>query len=234
MNEIKKSIAKLANPERAKVNAWFFKTGIGQYGEGDKFAGLTVPQCREIAKKFLKLDLREIKQLLNSGIHEERLISVFILVDKFQKSNDRDKNEIFDFYVKNSEKINNWDLVDASADKIVGAFLSDKDRKVLYDLAKSKNLWRKRIAIIATFYFIKFNKEYNDTFKISEILMSDKHDLIQKAVGWMLREAGKRVSEKEEIKFLKKHYKAMPRTMLRYAIERFDPKLKEDFMKGRL
>ncbi len=239
IDELKKEVLKTGNPERAKSNAWFFKTGKGQYGEGDKFAGLTVPQSRIIAKKFIDLNLRDIETLLNSPIHEERLISLLILVEQFQKSEDRRKKEIFEFYIKNSEKVNNWDLVDLSAPKIAGSYLSgkqistmDENKRVLYKFAKSKNLWKKRISIVSTLFFIVKSKEYKDTFRIAEILLQDKHDLIQKAVGWMLREVGKNVSEKELIRFLNDHYKIMPRTMLRYAIERFPLELKMKYMKG--
>lgn len=230
LSNLKADIQKFADPKRAESNKWFFKTGIGQYGEGDEFAGLTVPQCRLVARKFNKLTLQEISNLLKSKIHEERLIALLILVDEFQKSHDRGKNEIFHFYLRNTKYINNWDLVDLTADKIVGEYLLDKPRDVLYKLAKSKNLWEKRISIIATYQFIKEKKEAHDTFEISEILLNDPHDLIQKATGWMLREVGKRVSEEPLIKFLNKHSHKMPRTMLRYAIEKFPEERRKEFL----
>ncbi len=231
MDKIDEQINKFASPEKAKANAWFFKTGKGEYGEGDKFAGLTVPQCRIVAKNNRELSLSEIAGVLKSEIHEKRLIALLILVNKFQNSNDREKNEIFDFYLKNTKYINNWDLVDLSAPKIVGEYLLNKDRSVLLKLAKSKNLWEKRISILATFQFICLNKEAKDTLKIAGILLNDPHDLIQKGVGWMLREVGKRVSEKALVNFLDKNGGKMPRTMLRYAIERFPEKTRRYYLK---
>ena len=226
--ELKKEIKKRANPLKAKLLQRFFKTGKGQYGEGDIFLGLMVPVQREIVKKYQDLSLINIQKLLNSKIHEERLLALLILVLQFKKADKKwfsfakaseDKKRIFNFYLKNTKNINNWDLVDLTAPNIVGQFLLDKDKKILYKLAKSQDLWEKRIAIIATFTFIK-NHQFKDTLKIAEILLNDKHDLIHKAVGWMLREVGKRDLVAEE-EFLKKHYKKMPRTMLRYAIEKF-------------
>lgn len=216
LNNIKKEILSKSDSEKAKVYQRFFKTGIGEYGEGDVFVGLTVPKSREIAKKFFNLELKEVKELLNSKIHEERLIGLLILVYNYPKN----KKKIFDFYLENTNRINNWDLVDLTADKIVGNYLIDKDKKLLYKLAKSGNLWERRISIVSTFHFIKNNK-FEDSLKLSEILLKDNHDLIHKAAGWMLREIGKRDQEVLE-RFLLKHYTEMPRTMLRYAIERFD------------
>ncbi len=217
LNEIKKELESKADKEKAKIYQRFFKTGKGEYSEGDVFIGLTVPQQREIAKKYINLELNDVKVLLGNKIHEYRLTGFLILVYKFEKENQK---EIYNFYLENLQHANNWDLIDCIADKIVGKYLIDKDKKILYDFAKSDNLWKKRISIISTFEFIKNNK-FGDTLKISEILLNDKHDLIHKAVGWMLREIGKRNLKTEE-EFLKKHYKKMPRTMLRYAIERFD------------
>ena len=215
-NLIVKDLEKAGNKEKAIILSRFFKTGKGQYGEGDIFLGIVVPKQREIANKYSTLSLQDVQRLLSSKIHEHRLTALLVLVLQYQNSNDK---KIIDFYLKNTKYINNWDLVDLSADKILGNYLIDKDKSILYKLAKSNNLWKRRISIISTFAFIKKNK-FEDTLKISEILLNDKHDLIQKAVGWMLRELGKRNQEIEE-KFLKKHYKKMPRTMLRYAIERF-------------
>ena len=215
---IKKDLQKLANPKQAEILQRFFKTGKGEYGEGDIFLGIKVPEQREVAKKY-DLTLEEIQDLLSDKVHEYRLTALFILVNKYKKSDKKNKKEIFDFYLKNTKSINNWDLVDLSAPNIVGDYLLDKDKSILYKLAKSDNLWEKRIAVLATFAFIKDN-QFEDAFKISEILLKDNHDLIHKAVGWMLREIGKRNLEAEE-RFLNNHYKKMPRTMLRYAIERF-------------
>ncbi|MAG38599.1 DNA alkylation repair protein [Candidatus Woesearchaeota archaeon] len=222
---VKKELRKYAHRERVSGVCRFFKTGKGEYGEGDKFFGIYVPDIRKTATKFKELDLENIKILLDSDIHEERLLGLFILVKQFPNNEER----IYKFYINNIKAVNNWDLVDLTADKIVGKYLFDKNKKILYKFAVSKNLWKRRIAIISTFYFIKKNK-FKHSLKISNILLDDKHDLIHKAVGWMLREIGKRDQETEE-KFLKKHLKQMPRTMLRYAIERFDKEKRCFFMK---
>lgn len=229
VNKVIKELKLQKNVEQAKVLSGFFKTGKGQYGEGDIFWGIKVPVQREIAKKFKEASLADIQELLNSKIHEHRMTGMFILVEKYKKA--ENKREIYNFYLENTKNINNWDLVDLTAPNIVGSFLLEnkKERKVLYSLVKSKNLWERRIAILSTFTLLR-NKEYEDTLKIAEILLKDEHDLIHKAVGWMLREMGKRDKE-VEVKFLEKHYKTMPRTMLRYAIEKFDTKERIIFMK---
>jgi len=230
MKNLIKDLKKLANPEKAKLLQGFFKTGKGDYGEGDIFLGIVVPEQRKVAKRYNDLSLKEIQKLLNSKIHEYRLTSLFILIDQYQRTeNKKLKKQIVNFYLKNTQNINNWDLIDLSAPKIMGDYLLEKDRKVLYKLAKSKSLWEKRIAVLSTFMFIKHN-QFDDALKISEVLINDKHDLIHKAVGWMLREIGKKNQAVEE-KFLKKYYKTMPRTMLRYAIERFDDKKRKFYMK---
>ena len=220
LKNLQKDLEKLKNPEKAKILARFFKTGKGEYGEGDIFLGIQVPDTRKIAKKYTNLDFKDVEELLRSKIHEHRLAALLVLREKFTKANNKEKAKIFNFYLKNTKKINNWDLVDLSAEQIIGSYLKDKDKLILSRLAKSNNLWEKRISIISTFSYIKSN-QFEETFRISEILLNDKHDLIHKAVGWMLREIGKRDQRVEEI-FLKKHYKEMPRTMLRYAIEKFD------------
>jgi 3-methyladenine DNA glycosylase AlkD len=229
MEELEKEINKQADKERAKHSQRFFKTGKGEYGEGDIFIGIIVPKQREIAKKFKDLSLDEIQKLLDSRIHEKRLIGLIILVEKYRKANEYLKRIIVYFYLKNTKNINNWDLVDLSASYIIGDYLIDKDRKILYKLAKSKYLWEKRIAIISTATFIR-NNEYKDTIKISELLLKDKHDLIHKAVGWMLREVGKR-NKKELTKFLNRYYKIMPRTMLRYSIEKLNKHEREKYLR---
>ncbi len=207
------------DPTRAKTLSRFFKTGKGEYGEGDVFIGLTVPQVREIAIKHLSTDKKILKKMLENKIHEYRLTALLILVEKYKKSDSNEKRKIIDFYLKNIRYVNNWDLVDLSADKILGDYLFDKDKSLLYKLAKSSNLWERRVSIISTFHFIK-NNQFEDTIKITETLMKDSHDLIQKACGWMLREMGKRnVSVLKN--FLDKYHKDMPRTMLRYSIEKF-------------
>jgi len=230
INKLIKELKKLENKKQAALLQRFFKTGKGEYGEGDIFLGIKVPVQRKIAKKYEDLSLKEIQKLLKSKIHEHRLVALFILIDKYKRSDKKQKKIIFNLYLKNTNYINNWDLIDLSAPNIVGDYLLDQNRKILLKLARSKSLWEKRIAILSTFAFIA-NGEYKDTLKIAEILLNDKHDLIHKGVGWMLREVGKRISQKQEEKFLKKYYKKMPRTMLRYAIERFSEKKKRFYMK---
>lgn len=232
LENLKSDLANNADKDRAKILQRFFKTGKGEYGEGDIFLGITVPKTREIAKKHNSLLLSDIESLLSSKIHEERLCSLLILVENFKKADDKTKQKIFDFYLKNTKKINNWDLVDLSADKIIGAYISDKDKSIIYSLAKSSNLWERRIAIISTFHFIKNNK-FQETMKLAEILLNDKHDLIHKAVGWMLREIGKRSIETLE-DFLNKNCKKMPRTMLRYAIEKFPSEKRLKYLNGEI
>ncbi len=238
LSKLKSDLKKLSNPEKAKNYQWFFKTGKGEYGEGDKFIGLTMPQIRSVIKNYTDLSLVDIQELLNSKIHEFRMAGVLILVKKYKQSTDNNQQSIiYKFYLKNTKNINNWDLVDLSAPNIVGEYLLDKDpstssgpdgRKILYKLAQSKNLWEKRIAIISTLIFIK-NNQFDDTIKISKMLLNDKHDLIHKAVGWMLREVGKR-DKKTLIKFLDKHAGQMPRVMLRYSIEKFEEKERKYYL----
>lgn len=233
MEELEKELGKYADKEKAKLLQRFFKTGKGEYGEGDIFLGLTVPKIRDLARRFPNLDFDELQDLLNSKIHEKRMLALVILVNRYKKSkDDKEKKRIFDFYLANTRNINNWDLVDVNCKDIVGRYLFDKDRKILYKLAKSRNLWEKRIAIVSTSYFI-WKNQFEDTLRISEILLKDKHDLIHKAVGWMLREIGKRDLKVEE-NFLKKHYKKMPRTMLRYAIEKFDEGKRLKYLNGQI
>lgn len=221
----------LANPQKAENLTRFFKCGEGEYGEGDKFLGIIVPEQRKIVRKYCsEISLAEIEKLMGSQFHEHRLTGLLMSVEKFAKANKKLQKEIFDCYLKNTKYINNWDLVDLTAPKIIGAYLLNKNRKILYKLAQSKNLWEKRIAILATSVFIRQN-DFADTLKISEILLIDKHDLIHKAVGWMLREVGKRDQKTEEI-FLRKHYVQMPRTMLRYAIEKFDEEKRQAYLKN--
>ena len=227
--QLKKELKELSNSKQAKNLQRFFKTGKNEYGEGDIFLGVKVPIQRKIAAKFQNLSLKDIEKLFGSKIHEHRMTSLFILISKYEKADEREKKIIFNFYLKNIKNINNWDLVDISAPKIVGDYLMEKPKEILYKFAKSKNLWKKRIAIISTYAFIK-NNEFDDALKISEILIADKQDLIQKAVGWMLREIGKR-DQKIEEKFLKKYYLKMSRTMLRYAIERFDENKRKFYLK---
>ena len=221
LKETRKEIRSLANSQKAKILAGFFKTGKGQYGEGDKFLGITVPQTRTVAKKYWQLPLAEVLQLLQSAFHEERLAALLILVLQYQKGDEKQRKKIFQAYLENTQWINNWDLVDLTADRIVGAYLADKPKDLLFKLAQSKLLWERRIAMLATFHEIK-NGRSETSLAIAEKLLSDQEDLMHKAVGWMLREVGKRCSQEEEEKFLQKYIKVMPRTTLRYAIERFE------------
>jgi 3-methyladenine DNA glycosylase AlkD len=227
---LRKEIKYKFDSERAEHSKRFFKTGKGEYGEGDVFYGLSMPEQRLLVKKYWNnIGPQDIQILLNSAVHEERMIGLLILIKKYEK-NEIARKLIFDMYIENVNNINNWDLIDVTTPKIVGNYLIDKDKKILYEFARSDNLWKKRIAVLATFWFIKYN-QFEDSLKIAEILLQDKHDLIHKAVGWMLREVGKR-DEKILKDFLKKYYRDMPRTMLRYAIEKFDEKTRKKYLNG--
>jgi len=226
-DDVRKELRSMADPVKAAILQRFFKTGPGQYGEGDLFMGIMVPHLRKISKKFSQLRLGEVRTLLYSQVHEERLVALLILVCRYNSSSNsmKEKEEIVKFYLDNIKHVNNWDLVDMSAPYILGAHLlvdnniGDRtQRLLLYKLAKSENIWERRIAIVSTHHFIR-NGDFSDTLKIAEMLLHDRHDLIHKAVGWMLREVGKRDVAAEEA-FLEKHWSIMPRTMLRYAIER--------------
>ena len=233
--DIKNELFVLANPEKKAILQGFFKTGKGEYGEGDRFLGITVPQLRALVKKTQNLPLNEIKILIVDEYHECRMIGLLFLVALFEKSKDESlRREIYTTYIQLVDYINNWDLVDLTAPKIVGAYLWGKNRNDLIDFAKSQHLWLQRIAIVATYYFIK-KKEFQATLKIASLLQHHSHDLIHKAVGWMLREVGKMDFE-VEYRYLveNKRYHYMPRTMLRYAIEKFPEELRQDFLKGRL
>jgi 3-methyladenine DNA glycosylase AlkD len=216
LTDLKRELADAADPERARNLAWFFKTGKGQYGHGDRFIGLTVPAVRRIAHRYVHLPLTDVATLLASPIHEHRFAALEILVAQYERGNEQG---VFDFYLKHTKFVNNWDLVDTSAPYIVGQHLLKRPRKLLYRLAKSRNLWERRIAIVSTMMFIRAG-ELEDTFAIAKLLLPDDHDLIHKAVGWMLRETGKQ-SKLDLLRFLKANYAALPRTTLRYAIERF-------------
>jgi len=232
LKDVKAHMQELSNPKIAEHSLRFFKTGPGEYGEGDVFLGIRVPVTRKVARKFRGLPLEQVLKLLKSKFHEERLLALFMLVALFKKGDDKEQKNIYDAYLGHTDTINNWDLVDSSAHQIVGGYLFERDRKRLYQLAKSKSLWERRISMIATYTFIKRN-DFADTLKLSEILLPGKEDLIHKAVGWMLREVGKLDLEVEEI-FLRKHYKKMPRTMLRYAIEKFEEKKRQGYLKGEI
>lgn len=229
MKTISRELSRLGSSAKARFLAGFFKTGPGQYAEGDRFWGVTVPQVRAIAREHAGMSLADIRSLLRSAMHEERLLALLILIRKFEEGDPGEREKIYKLYLANTRYINNWDLVDLSAPQIVGGFLLDRPKDILRKLAHSSSLWERRIAIIATFAFIK-NGDSRQTLAIAAILLTDKHDLIHKAVGWMLREVGKRCSQEEEEVFLRKHYHHMPRTMLRYAIERFPEPLRQKYL----
>ena len=232
VKEIQNELKKYANEKYAAHHQTFFKTQPGGYGEGDMFIGVRVPKIRQVAKQFKNIEFNVIEQLLRAEIHEYRMIALVVMVNRFiLKSTDTQiKEDIFNLYIKNKDRINNWDLIDISAPHIVGGWLFQGEKKLLYDLAESPVLWDRRIAIMSTMYFIRQN-EFDHCLKISKILLHDKEDLIHKAVGWMLREIGKRDLQVEE-NFLKKYFKKMPRTMLRYAIEKFPEDLRLSYLKG--
>lgn len=230
IDSLRKDIYRQADKKKAEFMQGFFR--VEDRPKEDSFKGLSVPQCRSIAKKYKNLTFEEIQEILHSNIHEERLIALFILVARFEKGDEKAKKKVYEFYLKNIDNINHWDLVDASAYKIVGEFLRNKDKRILEELAGSKIWWERRIAIIATFQFLLKDKNYEETLKISKLLLHDKHDLIHKAVGWMLREGGKRISEERLKEFLNENYKEMPRTMLRYSIEKFPEELRKKYLKS--
>lgn len=229
---IQSDLQKLSDAKKAVLVAHYFKTGKGEYGEGDKFIGITVPQVRSIAKKYKDLPLHEVRKLLHDKIHEFRLTALIILTYQFAKADGKRQKEIVDLYLRNTKYINNWDLVDLSSHEILGTYLLDKPRTILYKLAKSKSLWERRIAIISTFAFLRKN-DIADSIKLAQILLDDYHDLMHKAVGWALREVGKR-DESALVRFLATHYKTMPRTTLRYAIEKFDAKRRQMYLHGEI
>ena len=228
LDKIKNEMSQLSDANRAKNLSWFFKTGKGQYGEGDIFLGIPVPEQRKVAKKYADLSLGDLQELLNSKMHEHRFTALVILISKYRKAEENGKKEIFDVYLKNTENVSNWDLVDLSAPRIVGDYLLNRERSILYKLVRSDSLWERRISILSTFTFID-NNDLEDALNISELLLCDEHDLIHKAVGWALREIGKKNQNVEE-QFLAKHYLHMPRTMLRYAIEKFDEKKRKKYL----
>ncbi|OGG48489.1 DNA alkylation repair protein [Candidatus Kaiserbacteria bacterium RIFCSPLOWO2_12_FULL_52_8] len=227
--EVERELKKHGTREKALASAWFFKTGKGQYGYGDVFVGVAVPEQRKVAKQYKGLPLVEIEKLLDSKIHECRLTALLILVDQYRHGDGQTRAKIAKFYLTHTKHINNWDLVDTSASNILGDYLVNRDRRILYKLAESKNIWERRIAIISTLAFI-VNKESRDTYALAERLLDDTHDLIHKALGWMLREVGTRVSREELVAFLNKHKAHMPRTTLRYAIEHFSPAERKRFL----
>lgn len=230
--EIRGRLKRFENKRRAEFSLRYFKTGPGEYGEGVRFLGVATPDLRKLAREFRDAEIRDLQALLRSEMHEERSLSLLILTARFVKADTKTREQIYRFYFKNIRFIDNWDLVDLSAPIIVGGFLADKDRRPLHELAVSPSLWERRIAIIATQHFIRHN-EFVDTLRISRVLLEDSEDLIHKAVGWMLREIGNRDLDAEEV-FLRRHYKRMPRTMLRYAIEKFPEAKRQKYLRGRV
>lgn len=229
---LERELAAAADPKRAESSAWFFKTGKGEYGEGDRFLGVTVPLQRKIALRYRDLSFVDIERLLASRIHEHRFAALEILVAQYERATGAQREKIVDFYLEHTNCVNNWDLVDTSAPYIVGAHLHTRSRDLLDRLAASSNLWDRRIAIVSTLTLIK-QGETKDTFRIAEQLLGDKHDLIRKAVGWALREAGK-VSRPKLLKFLRRHYASIPRTTFRYAIERFALEERKQMLAGNM
>ena len=227
-----KELNTFADKKRAKTSLWFFKTGPGQYGEGDRFLGVSAAPLHKLAREFEEMSLSEIVKLLESSWHESRSLALLVMGRAYAKGSEEKRLALYEAYLANTDNINNWDLVDCSADHIVGAHLEARNRAPLKKLAKSKSLWERRIAMIATFRYIK-KGEFGETLKIAKILVNDKHDLIHKAVGWMLREVGKRGGQREEEEFLQEHCRTMPRTMLRYAIERFPEELRRAYLEER-
>lgn len=232
LKTLRNRLKSLADREKAAIAHRFFKTGPGEYGEGDRFLGIRVPKLREQVKRFPDLSEKDILILLNSRWHEERLLALLMLVQHYRKAGEAERQHIYELFLANTDRINNWDLVDSSAEHIVGAHLLDRPRDPLYQLAQSRVLWERRIAMVSTFHFIRRN-DFGDTLSLAEYLLQDREDLIHKVVGWMLREVGKRDRHTAEV-FLRKHHKHMPRTMLRYAIERYPEDLRQDFLKGRI
>jgi 3-methyladenine DNA glycosylase AlkD len=231
-SRVEKALREQADPIKAAFFPRFFKTGKGEYGEGDTFLGVTVPKQRAVAKTYRQLDRKEIAHLLKNPFHECRLTGLFILVHQFQKGDENTQSEIVSLYLKHIDRVNNWDLVDATAHKIIGPYLEKRDRELLYTLAKTDHLWSQRIAVVATFHFIRLG-QFHDTLRLAGLLMDHPHDLIHKSIGWMLREVGKRDMDLLEA-FLKRHYAEMPRVMLRYAIERFPESLRKSYIRGEI
>ena len=229
IRSLRRDLRKVATAERARINQWFFKTGPGEYGHGDRFLGVTVPQLRAIARSHRDLPLKAVLELLTSRWHEERLLALLILVRQYSRGDGRTRQMIYQAYLRHTRWINNWDLVDSSAAHIVGTHLETRDRSALRRLARSKSLWERRIAMIATYHYIR-QGEFADTLAIARLLVGDRHDLIHKAVGWMLREVGNRNRAAEE-RFLRAHAHSMPRTMLRYAVEKFPESLRMRYLK---
>jgi len=232
IEDIKQQLKALADPKRAANLQRFFKTGPGEYGEGDRFLGIRVPVLRQVAKRSPLPDLKGLEGLITSPIHEERFVALLLLIQIYRKGDTNVQEQVYRYYLDHTRYINNWDLVDCSAEHIVGAWLWNRDRAPLYSLVKSNLLWERRIAILSTFHFIK-RQDFSTTLDIAEQLLTDREDLIHKAVGWMLREIGNRSRNTEEA-FLRVHCRTMPRTTLRYAIEKFPEEHRQAYLKGKL
>ncbi len=227
-DDVRRELHRIADPRIAEHSAGYFKTGPGEYGEGDRFLGIRVPEQRKIARRFRTLPLPHVETLLTSEYHEERLTALLILVEQFRRGNEAHREAVFDVYMRNLERVNNWDLVDTSAPHIVGAYLQQTSRALLYELAAAENLWKRRVAVLATSRFIG-DGDFDDTLRLAEMLLDDGHDLLHKAVGWMLREVGNRDRATLET-FLSTHHARMPRTMLRYAIEKLPDKIRTRYL----
>ena len=232
VQQLRQRLRNLHDPEAARVLQRFFKTGPGEYGEGDRFLGIRVPVLRKLAREYAALSLADISDLLRSPVHEERLLALLLLVRAYARADSASRDAIYRLYLSHTRYINNWDLVDASAEHIVGAHLRERDRRPLEQLARSDLLWERRIAIMATFHLLR-RVEFDPSLRVAELLLAATHDLIHKAVGWMLREVGKRDPAAEE-EFLRKHYRGMPRTMLRYAIEKFPERARQQYLRGEM
>jgi 3-methyladenine DNA glycosylase AlkD len=230
-SEVRGLLRKSASREKAQFLPRFFKTGPGEYGEGDRFHGVVVPDCRRIAKAARGLPEGDLEDLLRSPMHEERAVALLLMVERFERGDERERSRVYRLYRRNLGRVNNWDLVDGSAPAIVGGYFEGRDRAQLYRWARSKKLWERRIAMLATYRYIK-NGDFTDALAIARILLDDREDLIHKAVGWMLREIGNRDREAEE-RFLREHHRKMPRTMIRYALEKFEAPLRKAYLNGR-
>ncbi len=227
---VRKNLRALGDEKIAQHSARFFKTGKGEYGEGDRFIGVRVPEIRKQVRVFRDARISVAVSLLKSRWHEERLFAVLLLVDQYGRGTQNDKQAVFDAYLAHREYVNNWDIVDSSAHLIVGPHIESGARELLYELAAADTIWDRRIAMMATYHYIR-QGDFRDALKVARVLLCDRHDLIHKVVGWMLREIGKRDCDAEE-KFLQRHYKKMPRTMLRYAIEKFPETRRKAYLHG--
>jgi 3-methyladenine DNA glycosylase AlkD len=230
LTEIRREMRELADPQVAAFLPRFFQTGPGQYGEGDRFLGIRVPELRRLARRYRSLPREEVGELLRSPWHEERLLALVLLVEQYRRGSEAERQAIYTIYLAHTRYINNWDLVDASAEHILGAHLDSEHFTVLEEMAHSESVWERRMAILSSFHWIK-QGVFRPTLRLATVLLDDAHDLIHKAVGWMLREVGKRDMEREE-EFLRERYRIMPRTMLRYAIERFPERRRQQYLRG--